>query len=52
MRHQDLNALLVNILGAADVVGLLNVRELGGKALSVKVFFSVSCLMRHDLVGN
>ena len=52
MRHQDFNALLVNIFCAADVVALLDVRELGSEALSVKVFFSFSCLVSHDLVGD
>ena len=51
MGHHDFNTLLVNIFSAADVVNLLDVRELVGETLSVQIFFSFSSLVRHNFVG-
>lgn len=47
-----LDALCVNVVGASNVVFSLNVGELIGQALAVKVLFSIGSLVKNDFVWN
>lgn len=49
---EQLDALDVDVVRASDKVGLHNVGQLVGQALSVEVLLSVVRLVKHDLVGH
>ena len=49
---EDLYSVLIDLLGAVNVVLLLDVRELGSKAPPVAVVFIVSCQMILESEGD